>query len=758
MLSTAREPSPPSPDDETRAVRVPRRAAAASNEKLTREEPLPQRREADPADAKLLRHPTLTTQLPVSDLHLTAPVVSLRQAATRQRPVTALVEQVEDTRWQGRRSRRRKTRREPSPSARPAHGTSVAVVGTIAAVRPPLRTPLEVLISHCCSVETGADVVVAVGPPSRWQEPAELKADAEQLVWFERMQEPAVYEVARTKLPAASFLHGEAGLVALEERLQSIGALPRGLRKDSSAADALHRLRSRWLRTINQDLERFLGDLPREPSARRDAWQRQLRQLIGGAGSYGMREVAATAQYALLSLGQPGPSLAWEGQTIVALHESVARETSNQQEPQQAARSALELSTRNRVLVLADDPQLARQLDFALTARRLEVVVETDVPRLLRRVEQVQPDAVVVQAGLKAFDGLDVASQLRSQRACEAIPIIAVVDRVDAETCQRAARCRVDTWIVRPFSAETAVLTVLAALRRNETIRDLGGRDPVTGLYSHRTTLERLESELRRARRLGQYVGVLLAHLPDTDGEFQRDAFTRLAHAAHRTLRSTDVLGRFNERTLFVVLPGVDVRVLQVLAERIRREVRGAVSFEVAATVCDGSAEPAALFADVQARMLRAIAGDTQSAIGRFEAGQATRTTGDAPRVLVVDTDAAIVELLRFFCAREGMEVTTAADGQRALEALERAETMGQLPDLVMLDTFIPGVDATTVIDRIHRRYGARVPVMAMSVSDVPERVVAAFDAGALDVISKPFSVTELMARLRRVLSRAGAL
>ncbi|MCO4764596.1 MAG: response regulator, partial [Myxococcales bacterium] len=257
---------------------------------------------------------------------------------------------------------------------------------------------------------------------------------------------------------------------------------------------------------------------------------------------------------------------------------------------------------------------------------------------------------------------------------------------------------------------------------------------------------------------LGQYVGVMLAYLPDEGGDYQRDAFTRLAHAAHRSLRATDVLGRYNERTLCLVLPGVDVRVMTVLRDRMRRELKGTVTFKVAASVADGGVEAEALFSDAESRLLGVVTGSRADAVGRFELGRGKRQGGDMPRVLVVDTDEAIVELLTFFCAREGMAVDSVADGQAALAILDKAETTGKLPDLVMLDVFLPGMDAMTVIDRIHRRFGARVPVIAMSVSDAPDRVAGALDAGALDVISKPFSVTELMARLRRVLARAGAL
>ena len=74
---------------------------------------------------------------------------------------------------------------------------------------------------------------------------------------------------------------------------------------------------------------------------------------------------------------------------------------------------ALELVIAHRVLVVADEDALANQLVFALSDRQLEVVVERDPAALVDRVGKVQPDAIVIQADMARFDGLDLARQLR---------------------------------------------------------------------------------------------------------------------------------------------------------------------------------------------------------------------------------------------------------------------------------------------------------------------------------------------------------
>ncbi|MCO4762244.1 MAG: hypothetical protein KC502_12110, partial [Myxococcales bacterium] len=458
---------------------------------LTRTERRP---ELEGVDAKSLpvqlagprHHATMTGGVDRSRLVLTAPVVNLPKIRAPEmansRPVTAVAVRQTGGGWKVSETDELKLEAAALPSR-------VQLLGDVDALAPDMEKEFRARIGACELVESDPDVVVAIGPPSDWASLPTTEGEREHIVWFECLQDQQVYDVAREILSDAHFLHGAAGLDALAHFLNERGALPAALRQDTSAADALHRLRARWLRTIGGELHRFLEQLDREPSRRISAWRMYLQKLIGGAGSYGMDLVASSARNCLNLMPAHPPLLVWEGESLAALQEAIGKEQARQDNIVSGAGTAIELSVRSRVLVLADDALLARQLDFALTARHLEVVVEKSVPSVLKRVARVQPDAIVVQAKLRDFDGLDVASQLRSVRACEAIPILAVVDGIDAATCQRAARCRLDTWIVRPFSAETAVLTVLAALRRTETIRDLGGRDPVTGLYSHRTTM-----------------------------------------------------------------------------------------------------------------------------------------------------------------------------------------------------------------------------------------------------------------------------
>jgi two-component system response regulator MprA len=116
--------------------------------------------------------------------------------------------------------------------------------------------------------------------------------------------------------------------------------------------------------------------------------------------------------------------------------------------------------------------------------------------------------------------------------------------------------------------------------------------------------------------------------------------------------------------------------------------------------------------------------------------------------ILVVDDDEPIVRMLARTLSAEGYSVETAADGGAALAAVERA-----VPDVVVLDIGMPGLDGLTVCRRL-RRLGLALPVLLLTARDAVSDRVAGLDAGADDYLVKPFAPEELLARVRALLRR----
>jgi two-component system KDP operon response regulator KdpE len=119
-------------------------------------------------------------------------------------------------------------------------------------------------------------------------------------------------------------------------------------------------------------------------------------------------------------------------------------------------------------------------------------------------------------------------------------------------------------------------------------------------------------------------------------------------------------------------------------------------------------------------------------------------------RVLVVDDEPQLMRALRINLTARKYEVVVAGDGAAALEVAAR-----HLPDLVILDLGLPDMDGTEVIAGL--RGWTKVPILVLSGRTDASDEVDALDAGADDYVTKPFSMDELMARLRALQRRTEA-
>ena len=121
-------------------------------------------------------------------------------------------------------------------------------------------------------------------------------------------------------------------------------------------------------------------------------------------------------------------------------------------------------------------------------------------------------------------------------------------------------------------------------------------------------------------------------------------------------------------------------------------------------------------------------------------------------RVLVVDDEANIVDILRFNLQREGYEVLAAYDGK---DGLEKART--QSPDLILLDVMLPEMDGFQVCEEL-RKTDRLTPIIMLTAREEERDRVMGLELGADDYVVKPFSVRELLARVRTNIRRQEVL
>jgi two-component system phosphate regulon response regulator PhoB len=121
------------------------------------------------------------------------------------------------------------------------------------------------------------------------------------------------------------------------------------------------------------------------------------------------------------------------------------------------------------------------------------------------------------------------------------------------------------------------------------------------------------------------------------------------------------------------------------------------------------------------------------------------------PRVLVVDDEAAIREMIQYALERAKMDVLTAADAQEALVRISEAR-----PDIILMDWMMPGVSGVELTRRLRKdAYTEDIPIIMLTAKVTEDDKVTGFEAGTDDYVIKPFSPRELLARIRAVLRRS---
>ncbi|VXB83994.1 response regulator transcription factor [Aeromicrobium sp. 9AM] len=129
-----------------------------------------------------------------------------------------------------------------------------------------------------------------------------------------------------------------------------------------------------------------------------------------------------------------------------------------------------------------------------------------------------------------------------------------------------------------------------------------------------------------------------------------------------------------------------------------------------------------------------------------------TRADGTPLRVLVVDDEVNIAELLQMALRYEGWDIQMAHTGRKAVSAAKEFT-----PDAIVLDMMLPDYDGMEVLRKV-RAQSPEIPVLFLTARDSVEDRVAGLTAGGDDYVTKPFSLEEVVARLRGLMRRAGAL
>jgi diguanylate cyclase (GGDEF)-like protein len=415
---------------------------------------------------------------------------------------------------------------------------------------------------------------------------------------------------------------------------------------------------------------------------------------------------------------------------------------------------------RTRVLVVEDAPEIQYLLSAILAGADRDVVLSGTASAAREELANQDVALIILDLILPDTDGRVLLGELRRNTRTATVPVIVITSHSDPAVRAECYGLGADAYVEKPFDPDIFVADVTERLERAATLPIESDRDPLTGLAN----LARIAGDLEgigEGERVGVVVAVLdsLRDLLEGHGWAVGDmVVARVADALKRVFTRDDILlARLAADEFGLVLRDADPGLARAQAGRLVDAVRRAAipgldgeTFRLTAsagavTVSDACPPSEAI------DKARELAYEAQAAGGNRALGsdEFVDTLGGA-LILVAEDDDITAKILSHRLEKEGFRVVRYADGEAAYRgALE------QIPGMVILDVKMPGMDGFEVLQRLRKTPSyVRVPIVLLTALGGEADVVRGFQLGADDYILKPFSATELVARVRRLMYR----
>jgi two-component system, cell cycle response regulator len=441
------------------------------------------------------------------------------------------------------------------------------------------------------------------------------------------------------------------------------------------------------------------------------------------------------------------------------------------------------VSIAPRVLLVDDDEIVIERLRDLVTAAGFEVSTAANGAEALAELRRHFAPIVIMDRNMPGMDGLEVTRTIRDDQQFPGYVYIMLCTAHDSEDeILTGLEAGADDYISKRVSG-TQLLARLATARRIlslehslkmviEERRRMAMTDSLTGAHNRRYFMNHMRRELKRARRLGGDLSLLVCdidhfkHINDRHGHAAGDdVLVEFVRRVQESLpRDYDWCARMGGEEFAIVLPQTPLAGGGTVAEKIRHAVAAApmvttagnveVTVSVGVTSLSVLTDPGAATAE---QLLRR-ADDclyTSKNHGRdrvtLDGVTAPSTGTDTPlkslkSLLYVDDDADIREIVQMSLSLDGdLEVHTSDGGERALLKM-RVEQ----PDLVVLDVMMPGMDGPTLLRRMRSDPElARIPVVFMTAKASASEAGRLRELSAIGVIAKPFDPMTLGKQVR---------
>lgn len=230
-----------------------------------------------------------------------------------------------------------------------------------------------------------------------------------------------------------------------------------------------------------------------------------------------------------------------------------------------------------RVLIVDDEPALARLYSVILNQAGMETHEVTDPLEVMAPLVDFRPDLILMDVYMPECNGSEIAAVIRQQEAYVGIPIMFLSSESDTIKQLEAMRLGGDEFLQKPVEPRYLVSSVLTRATRARVLQNLMIRDSLTGLLNHTKTKEQLGIEMERMRRLGHTISLAMIDIDhfkkvnDTYGHATGDRVLRsLSRLLSQRMRQTDVVGRYGGEEFAVIMVGANAENASRAIDKVR--------------------------------------------------------------------------------------------------------------------------------------------------------------------------------------------
>ncbi|WP_438445201.1 response regulator [Gorillibacterium sp. sgz5001074] len=555
----------------------------------------------------------------------------------------------------------------------------------------------------------------------------------------------------------------------------------------------MHKYRNLFLDSLAQSIDKLKGSSAAEG---REVY-RLLHSVRGTAGTLGLDRFSLLAAEWLEQLDEEDDSV-WPEETLKRLLgqlEAAARELQSAAaslqaeaagvpESRTAAQAKRSLSGQASgtlglqehaseksalVLVLDDDPALLQAVKDGLETAGWMVLAVQDAKQAERLFFEMNPDLVMLNILLTAESGFDVLRRIAPLAENAFVPVMMMSGKTDKATRIRCYEEGADAFLAKPVDLEELVPWVARLLERRIRLKRMLLQDPLTGAHTRMFFRMELQRRLAVQAQPGsvEYVACFdidgFGEINDYYGHSEGNRLlTELARLIRRVARGGDMLIRDHGDRFFLMMAREKPEDAAQTVEEVLREFKAAVrrtelgsysrtaSAGLAAVLSPG-AEPEE-WLDRAQQAMRSAKADGGGLLRIFDQEHPSCTLPQL-RVAIVDDDPLLCQMLQRQLDGLGgpgirTDIRTYPDGEQFLE--DEWHT-GPGTTLLVLDRLMPRMNGMEVLRRLRASYDRRkYRIVMLTGVDADADVASAIEEGTDDYLTKPFSLVELEARLKR--------